>query len=89
MTTGTDDPAVRLGRRQRTALAVIRYAGKEGATSDEIAACLGTERWLMRPRCAELRNRKLIVDSGARRQNVTGRLATVWIANDRGGDDDQ
>ena len=66
---------------QSIVLAVIDAAGATGATGDEIAANLGWERHSMRPRTAELSKALRIRDSGQRRQNVSGRAATVWIVN--------
>lgn len=70
----------KLGRLQKMALSVVREAGSNGLTSDEIAELLGTERWSFRPRISELRRQGLIRDSGQRRLNSTGRIAIVWIA---------
>jgi len=70
--------APRLGRLQQLALETIRDAG--GLTSDELAGRLGVERWAMRPRTAELRKLGLIIDTGQRRRNCTGRASIVWFA---------
>ena len=74
-----DDLAPLLPALQRTVLHVIAVAGATGATGDEIAATLGWERWVVRPRTSELRNRGVLIDSGRRRINAaSGRNAIVW-----------
>jgi hypothetical protein len=84
-TKGTDtsaaaaaDLAPKLGRLQNMALAAIREAGANGLTADELADKLGMDRWSIQPRTSELRLRRLIADSGARRRNSTGKQAIVW-----------
>lgn len=69
-----------LGRLQRMAEEAIRNAGGDGLTGDELAARLQLERWAVRPRTSELRRKGIIMDSGQRRLNVSGRQAIVWIA---------
>jgi hypothetical protein len=74
------DLAPRLPAVQRNVLSVIAETGATGATSDEIAAHLGWERWAARPRTSELRNKGVIIDSGRRRVNpASGKYAIVWI----------
>jgi hypothetical protein len=68
------------GRLQRLALAAIRDAGDHGLTADELAAALNMTRWSIQPRTSELRRKSLIVDSGKRRLNASGRRAIVWVA---------
>lgn len=60
--------------------AAIRAAGQEGLTADEVAARLRLSPFTTRPRCTELRVAGLIVDSGRRRANASGRAAIVWVA---------
>lgn len=66
------------GRLQRMALAHIRGAAANGYTADELAAAMGMDRWAVQPRTSELKAKGLIVDSGMRRRNVTGKRAVVW-----------
>lgn len=61
-------------------LRAIRAAGPEGLTADEAAARLRLSPFTTRPRCTELRGAGLIVDSGRRRANASGRAAIVWVA---------
>jgi hypothetical protein len=75
-----DDLKPKLGRLQRMVLAAIRDAGWIGLTADEIADRLKMERWSVQPRTSELKLRGLIRDSGARRPNMTGKQAIVWVA---------
>jgi hypothetical protein len=72
--------APRLGHLQRIALFTIRAAGVHGLTADELAARLDSDRWSIQPRTSELRRKGLILDSGQRRNNATGKKAIVWIA---------
>lgn len=61
-------------------LRAIRAAGPWGLTADEAAARLRLTPFTARPRCTELHTAGLIVDSGVRRANASGRRAIVWIA---------
>lgn len=49
-----------------------------GATADEIAYILKYSILTVRPRVSELNKMQLIVDSGLRRLNTSGRSAIVW-----------
>ena len=69
-----------LGRLQRMAKAAIADAGSRGLTADELAARLDMSRWSIQPRTSELRRKGVILDSGQRRPNATGKLAIVWVA---------
>jgi hypothetical protein len=69
-------------RLQRMALRAICAAGPNGLTADELAATLNCNRYTIQPRTTELRRKHLIIDSGARRLNVTGKRAIVWVAVD-------
>jgi predicted transcriptional regulator len=62
------------------ALAEIGDAGEYGLTADELAARLNMDRYSIQPRTSELKHKGLIIDSGLRRPNETGKLAIVWIA---------
>ncbi len=68
------------GRLQRMALRAIRDAGARGLTADELAETLNLTRWTIQPRTTELRRKHLVIDSGLRRLNVTGKRAIVWVA---------
>ena len=71
---------IAIGRLQRIALAAIRAAGGRGLTTNELVSVVGIHRDTMQPRTSELQERGLIRDSGARRRNVSGRNAIVWVA---------
>ena len=75
-----DALAPKFGRLQRMAKSAIRDAGTQGLAADELAARLDMDRWSIQPRTSELKRKGLILDSGQRRPNVTGKLAIVWIA---------
>lgn len=47
-------------------------------TADEVAAELGVSILAIRPRVTELYRLGLIQDTGARRENASGKLANVW-----------
>jgi hypothetical protein len=72
--------APKVGRLQRMALNAIREAGWVGLTADELAACLGLDRYSIQPRTTELKRMGLVRDSGLRRSNATGKQAIVWVA---------
>lgn len=60
--------------------AVIAEAKRYGCTSDEAAEKVGLPNlYSSRPRIAELRKKKKIIDSGRVRRNRSGRLATIWV----------
>ncbi|GGZ21598.1 hypothetical protein GCM10011273_02920 [Asticcacaulis endophyticus] len=69
----------KLGRLQRVSEAAIRDAGTQGLTADELAAKLGQDRCSIQPRTSELKRLGIIIDSGLRRSNWTGKSAIVWI----------
>ena len=53
------------------------------ASADAIATRQGRldmDRWSNQPRTSEVRRKGLLLDSGLRRPNGTGKLATVWFA---------
>lgn len=72
--------APRVGTLQAKALSAIRAAGERGLTALELADALGVDRWSIQPRTTELRAKRLIMDSGQRRQNPSGVNAIVWTA---------
>lgn len=51
----------------------------EGWTTDEMAGALGLNILTVRPRFSELAAEGRIKDSGARRENVSGHNAIVWV----------
>ena len=50
------------------------------STPDEVAKRLRQTVLAVRPRVTELKAKALIVDTGARRKNASGRSAIVWRA---------
>lgn len=68
------------GRLQALALAAVKKAGGHGLTADETSGALGIDRSAIQPRLTELRHKRLIADSGNRRQNASGKSAIVWVA---------
>lgn len=85
MRTGTrraagDAIAPHLDRLQQAVLEFLRARGDRGATDQEIAGGLGLQSDTARARRVELRDARLVHDSGRRRPTSTGRPATVWIA---------
>lgn len=82
-----NDLAPKVGRLQRMALHAIREAGpvaldgaRGGLTADELAERLNLDRWSIQPRTSELKALGLVADSKARRRNITGKRAVVWVA---------
>lgn len=61
--------------RART-INVLHKAGP--LTADEVAGHLGLDRLAIRPRVSELKRLGLIQDSGSRRLNSSGKMATCW-----------
>ncbi|MBX3404147.1 MAG: hypothetical protein KF699_12115 [Phycisphaeraceae bacterium] len=60
-------------------LAFIVGQGPHGATDDEGEAALGIKCQTYTPRRGELVALGLVVDSGRRRNTVSGRPAAVWV----------
>jgi hypothetical protein len=73
-----DAVAPKCGRLQKLTLAAIADAGPFGRTADECAEVMGLDRYSVQPRTSELNRKGLIVDSGLRRFNATGKRAIVW-----------
>jgi hypothetical protein len=71
------------GRLQRLVLGAIKATGAVGRTSDELAAELAIDRGTIQPRTSELRAKRLIADSGQRRQNAKGKACIVWVAREQ------
>ena len=69
----------KIGRLQRLTLQAVRNAGERGLTSDETAETLHSDRWSIQPRLSELKLKGMVVDSGLRRRNSTGKNAIVWV----------
>ena len=63
------------GRLRQEAFKFLTQSG--GATADEVAAHVGVSVLAMRPRITELKQQGVIVDSGLRRLNRSGRRAAV------------
>lgn len=74
-----------LPRLQGDVLAVIVRSGRGGVTADEVALALGWERFRVRPRTSELRKAGRIIDSGLRRESLSGIASIVWVAREYAG----
>lgn len=79
-----EDIATSLGRLQKMTLDAIGNRCGAGLTADECATDLQLQRWTVQPGVAELRRKGLIIDSGKRRRNVTGKQAIVWVLSKYG-----
>jgi hypothetical protein len=73
-----DAIAGKLGRLQKLALDAIASRAALGLTADELADVLELDRYSIQPRTSELNRKRLIVDSGLRRRNSSGKRAIVW-----------
>ena len=58
----------------------LKLLQQEQLTADEVAARLDQSILAIRPRITELAKQDLIIDSGDRRPNASGRHAIVWKA---------
>jgi len=65
---------------RQTVFELIEQRGAHGATCDEIEAELDLSHQCASPRCTELHQKGLIVDSGRRRVTRNGRRACVYIS---------
>jgi hypothetical protein len=78
----SEDAATEIEERAVTlraeALMLLRRASAEGLTADEVATQADVTVLAMRPRITELSRLGLVVDSGKRRKNVSGKRAIVW-----------
>jgi hypothetical protein len=74
-----------LPRLQSSVLGVILGAGERGSTADEVSLALGWERFRVRPRASELRKAGRIIDSGRRRDSLSGIASIVWVAREYAG----
>ena len=61
---------------QKLCLAALAEHGP--LTADEIAKKVKVDKGSIRPRCTELKDKKKLYDTGARRKNKSRRLAIVW-----------
>lgn len=81
-TTGPGALSERLGRSQQFTCTAIRDAGDNGATAHEVSQITGLDRHSIQPRITELQRKGLVIASGKRRRNPSGKPATVWIATE-------
>jgi hypothetical protein len=60
---------------------VLKALAVRAMSADQIASYLGVDKLSIRPRCSELSKMKppLIMDSGKRTPNASGKLAIVWV----------
>ena len=65
--------------REKKALRLIEAKAETGCTADEVACALDWERYSSRPRLSTMKARGEIVDSGRRREGVSGRKQVVWV----------
>jgi len=70
-------PALR--KLRKLAYDAVASAGPDGLTSTECADKVGLDRWSVQPRFTELKLLGLIIDSGLRRRNPSGRNAIAWV----------
>jgi hypothetical protein len=83
-----DAIAPKCGRLQKLALDAILTRRALGRTVEETSQATGVDERSIQPRISELRVRRLIVDSGHRRRNSTGKRAIVWVGVEYGPDAD-
>ncbi len=57
---------------------VLEMLTDHAMTPDECADAMGESILTVRPRCSELFRRGLLIDTGIRRKNSSGRPAIVW-----------
>jgi hypothetical protein len=63
---------------------LIRQSGATGRTDDELEQETGWRHQTVSARRRELVLKKLVEDSGNRRNTTSGRKAVVWVAVDQG-----
>lgn len=61
-------------------LALVKFTPGDGMTADEVARAMRESVLSIRPRITELNKLNLIIDTGERRLNASGRRAVVWKA---------
>lgn len=64
--------------RLRAVVYQTLFANPAGLTVDEACALAEYPRYSLQPRFTELRDRRVIYDTGLRRRNVSGAKAIVW-----------
>ena len=69
--------APKIGRLQRIALDAVGKRAAFGLTFDEAAEVSGFDFRSIQPRISELRRKGLVVDSGLRRRNSSGKRASL------------
>ena len=70
------------GRLQLLTFTGIREATHEGMTAHEVSLAMGFDRHSIQPRISELQRKGLVIASGKRRRNPSGKTAIVWIASE-------
>lgn len=70
------------GRLQLLTFTGIREAAIEGMTAHEVSIATGFDRHSIQPRISELQRKGLVIASGKRRCNPSGKTAIVWIASE-------
>jgi predicted ArsR family transcriptional regulator len=68
------------GRAETLRAKALALLKREALTADEVATRLRESPLAIRPRVTELSKADLIVDTGDRRPNASGRNAIVWKA---------
>lgn len=75
----SEEAAVSMSERSITLRSrALRLLKKKSLTADQVARRLGESVLAIRPRISELHTMGLIIDSGRRRKNKSGRNAIVW-----------
>lgn len=69
---------VQASERLRAIVFQTLHANPAGLTVDETCALAEYPRYSLQPRFTELRDRRVIYDTGMRRRNVSGAKAIVW-----------
>ncbi|RSU54391.1 hypothetical protein [Sphingomonas sp. S-NIH.Pt15_0812] len=73
-----------MARLERVVLETL-HSHPTGLTVDETCAAAGYPRYSLQPRFTALKERQAIIDTGLRRQNVSGAKAIVWRIMPRSG----
>lgn len=76
--TSRDAAAAMRGHSRQLQARVLAALRERSMTADETAAAIGESLLSVRPRCTELFRLGQVADSGERRRNRSGRMATVW-----------
>lgn len=69
---------VQASERLRAIVYQTLHAHPTGLTVDETCAIAQYPRYSLQPRFTELRDRRVIYDTGLRRRNISGAKAIVW-----------